>query len=330
MTAATAHDVLIDLASAHVGARALQLVAHLGLADEITEEPRGAAALAPALGVDADALDRVLRLLEGRGIFERDESGQWGHTAVSQYLRGDHPASLRGYVRMSGSPFNWDTFTHLDHAVRTGEPSINVLHAGGWLGYLTAHPDQAATFQQAMTAKAHADVVALLAEYDFSRHERVADIGGGHGHLLRAVLELYPDLTGVLYELSDVADEVSPADRLEVVAGDFFVDALPAVDAYMLMNIIHDWDDDQAIAILQRVSAAAPSKDARVLLVESIMPDNKDDHRSKVLDVMMLAITGGRERTLTAYEALLRAGELELVRVLPTTTAFSVIEARPR
>src|SRR3954451_25040815 len=162
MTSTAARDHLIDLASAHVGARALQLVAHLGVADELGEERRDAGALAAAVGVDPGALGRVLRLLEGYGIFERDGDGAWGHTAVSWYLRDDHPTSLRGYVRMSGSPFNWDTFTHLDHAVRTGEPSMNVLDPGGWLASLAAHQDQAATFQEAMEAKAHADIAGLL------------------------------------------------------------------------------------------------------------------------------------------------------------------------
>jgi C-methyltransferase len=180
----------------------------------------------------------------------------------------------------------------------------------GWLAYLAAHQDQAATFQEAMDAKAHADITGLLTVYDFSQHARVADIGGGHGHLLNAILDQHRHVQGVLDELPEVANQVKPAERLEVVAGDFFVDPLPAVDAYMLMNVMHDWDDASGTSILQRIAATTPSTDARVLLVEAITTDSKGDHRSKVLDVMMLAITGGREPTLTEYDALLSAAGL--------------------
>jgi hypothetical protein len=330
MTTAAARDVVLELASAHAPARAIQVVADLGVADAISEHPRTEEELAVTLGVDADALGRVLRLLEAYGVFVRDGDRAWNHNDASRLLRTDDPGSLRSYVRMSGTPFNWGSFTHLEYSLRTGKPGVTQLGAAGWLQYLDAHPDEHEVFQDAMTAKARADVAAVLATYDFGRHERVADVGGGHGHLVDAVLARHPGVHGVLFELPQVASEVTPHDRLDVVGGDFFVDPLPACDAYVLMNVIHDWDDDKAVTILAAAADAGKSRGASVLLVEAILPEGAEPHRAKVLDAMMLAVTGGRERTLRQYERLLSRAGLELVAKTPTATTFSIIEARPR
>jgi catechol 2,3-dioxygenase-like lactoylglutathione lyase family enzyme len=330
MTTRTARDGILELASAHVPARALHVTADLGIADALAGASRTAEELAAAVDADADGLARLLRLLETYGVFARDDSGRWRHTQASGYLRGDHPQSLLSYARMSGTPFNWESVAHLDHAVRSGEPAIGQLDPDGWCSYLESHPGENDIFQQAMTAKAHADVAAVLATYDFSRHRRIADVGGGRGHLITAVLAAYPATNGVLFELPGTAGDVPPAERLDIAAGDFFTDPLPACDAYLLMNVIHDWDGKAATAILTAVADAGRPSDATVLLVEAILPGGSEPHRAKTLDVLMLAITGGRERTLSQYSGLLRGAGLELVRVTPTTTSFSIIEAQAR
>lgn len=323
-------QILTDLAFAHTAARALHVVADLGVADHLGDEPRSAKALARELDVDPDALHRLLRLLEAHGLFVGDGSGHWSHSDASQFLRADHPTSLRAFARMAGTSFGWESFTFLDHAVRTGEPGVCRLDRAGWTSYLQSHPDQAAIFHDAMTAKSHADVEAALACYDFSRHRRIADVAGGQGHLIRAVLGAHPGMSGVLFELPQVAAQVPPTDRLDVVAGDFFRDPLPACDAYVLMNIVHDWDDTAASTILRAVADAGRAESAAVLLLEVVMPEGPRSHWAKTLDVMMLALTGGRERTLPEYDALLAGAGLELVRATPTGTSFSLIEARIR
>jgi hypothetical protein len=235
--------------------------------------------------------------------------------------------SLRAFARMSGTPFNWESAGHLDHAIRTGQPGMALMEPGGWLAYLDAHPAQRDIFQQAMTSKAHDDIAGVLAVHDFSRHGTVADIGGGRGHLISAVLAAHPSVAGVLFELPAVAAEVEPTDRMAVVPGDFFIDPLPACDAYVLMNVVHDWDDERAIDILSAV-ARSGRPGARVLVVETVLPSGPEPHYAKTLDVLMLAITGGRERTIEEYQALLDAAGLELDAVAPTVTAFSVVSAR--
>jgi hypothetical protein len=329
MTDRPAPELLLDLSSAHIVARALHVVAELGTADQVDGDARPVTDLAAPAGVDPDALQRVLRLLETRGVFAADDVGRWCHTATSRLLRSDHPMSMRAFARMMGMPFGWDAVTALEHAMRSGDPSVLLLHPDGPWAYLADHPDQNAIFNQAMQAKAHADVAAVLAGYDFAGHRRIADIAGGSGHLVAAVLAAHEDLTGVLFELPHVAETVTPTPRLEVVAGDFFTDPLPSADAYVLMNVVHDWDDERATSILRAVRDAAPPG-AKVLVVETILPEGPEAHWAKTLDVMMLALTGGRERTLSAYGALLHDTGFTIDRVHPTATAFSIIQAHPR
>lgn len=329
MTPAASPDIVLRLSFGHACARAVHVVAELAVADHLDEHPRELKALAADVGADPDALHRLLRLLETEGLFVRNAAGDWSHTPSSRFLRSDHPASVRAFARMAGSGFGWDSFTGLGHCARTGEPGINLLDPAGWTSYLRGHLAQAAVFQDAMTAKAHADVAAI-GDYDFSHHFRVVDVGGGYGHLVRGVLTAHPGVEGVLFDLPEVAAQVMPQPRLEVVAGDFFRDPLPAGDAYLLMNVIHDWDDADSRRILEAVAAAGRPAGATVLLLEVLLPDGPAPHWGKVLDIVMLAITGGRERTLQGYEALLTAAGMELVGVAPTATSFSLIEARIR
>jgi hypothetical protein len=325
----TAPEVVLGLCHRHVTARALQVVADLGVADLVEDCGRTELDLAGPLHADADALGRTLRLLEADGLFRRDQEGRWHNTKASTVLRSDHPRSLRSFVRMTGTPFHWESVQHLDHTVRTGAPGITRLDPAGWLHYLDAHPAEHEIFQQAMTSKAHDDIAAVLAVHDFSRYRTVVDVAGGHGHLITAVLAAFPTVAGVLFELPAVAGGVPPAHRLTVVAGDLFTDPLPAGDAYVLMNVLHDWDDDRAVDVLTRV-AKAGRPGATVLVVETVLPEGGEPHYAKTLDVVMLAITGGRERTAGRYRALLEASGLDLAAIVPTATPFSLIEATIR
>ncbi len=270
----------------------------------------------------------MLRLLAAHGIFEV-AAGGYRHTNSSLLLRSDHPMSMRAFARLNGLPVFSATFAELGHSVRTGSPALELVAPNGLWPYLQEHPEEAAVFEGAMTAKAHADVSAVLDVYDFSRHGRIADLGGGHAHLIEAILATHHDVTGVLFELPHVAEEVTASPRLEVIGGDFFTDPLPSCDAYMLMNILHDWDDERASTILAAVSKSS-EPGAAVLVIETVMPEGPEQHWAKTLDVLMLAVTGGRERTEAEYRRLLGDAGIDLVRTLPTATPFSIVEGRVR
>jgi hypothetical protein len=236
---------------------------------------------------------------------------------------------MRALARMFGLPVNWATYGAMDHAVRTGRPAAEkVLPAGFW-AYFADHPEEAKIFDAAMVGKAHGQVSAVVGAYDFSRFHTIGDIGGGRGHLLRAVLAAAPSAKGVLFDLPPVVAQAGDAmDRLRVQGGDFFRDDLPVCDAYLVMEVIHDWGEAESVAILRAIRKAAPP-DARVLVIEAIVPSTPGPHWSKTLDIHMLTLLGGRQRTRREYEDLFRRAGLLLERVIDTGGDISILEGKP-
>ena len=320
------HEIVWTITNASVVSRSLHVVAEMGLADHIEDEPVSVEELASQCGANADALDRVLRLLAAHGIFH-DRAGAYEHTEASRLLRSDHPMSMRAFSRMMGLPVNWANFGQLEHSLRTGSPALEQVAPDGLWAYFHDHPAEAEIFGQAMTGKAAADTAAVLDAYDFTHFSTIADIGGGRGHLLRAVLDAAPDAEGILFDLPGVIDTFDiDSDRLTTHAGDFFVDPLPSADAYLLMEVIHDWADDEAAAILAAVRRAAP-RHATVLIIEGVANDGEVDPRVQTLDVVMLTITGGRERTAGQFAKLLDSARLRLGKVVDTGGPLRIVEA---
>lgn len=320
---------LLEISGGYCLARCLHVVADLGVADVLDETPRSPADLAAGVGADPDALSRVLRLLAAHGVFEA-HGDMFRHSPASQLLRTDHPESMRALARMFGLPVNWTIFGAMDHAVKTGLPAAEKVIPGGFWSYFAEHPAENAVFNSAMEGKAHGQVGAIVAAYDFSRFRLVGDIGGGRGHLLRAVLDAAPTANGVLFDLPQVVEEAAgvASERLSLQAGDFFRDPLPTCDVYLVMEVIHDWADQESIAILQAIRQAAPSH-AKVLVIEQIVPLNPGPHWSKMLDIHMLTLLGGRQRTRKEYQVLFDIAGLSLAREIDTGADISILEAIP-
>jgi hypothetical protein len=320
------HETLWALSTAMIPARTLQVIAELGVADHIDDRPVPADELARACHADADGLERALRLLAANGIFECSRVGV-GHNAASRLLRSDHPTSMRSFPRMMGIPAFTASVGRLEHSIRTGSPAFDLVDPDGLFAYLQRHPDEARIFDQSMTSKAGADIAAVLATYDFRGFDTIADIGGGRGHLLRAVLETAPRAQGLLFDLPAVIDSIDTnVDRLTLQPGDFFTDTLPNADAYILMEVIHDWDDAAAKAILSAVRAAA-SPGATILIIETAPDDGQLDARVQTLDMIMLTITGGRERSFGELGQLLEGAGMRAVEVHHTPGAVRIVEA---
>ncbi len=320
------HEVIWTLTNAVIPSSCLHVVAELGVADHIADEPVGVKELASRCGADVDGLARVLRLLAAYGIFAEVE-GAYGHTEPSRLLRSDHPMSMRAFSRMMGLPVFSASFSRLDHSVRTGSPALEQVAPEGLWPYLQDHPREAEIFGQAMTGKAAADIAAVLGGYDFSRFGTIADIGGGRGHLLLAVLEAAHTAEGILFDLPDVIDALEiHSERLTKRAGDFFVDPLPGADAYILMEVIHDWADAEAVAIFGAIRRAA-LPDATVLIIEGVVDEEQADPRVQTLDIVMLAVTGGRERSPRQLAKLLDGAGLRLSRVIETSGPMRIVEA---
>jgi hypothetical protein len=317
---------LMQLTSAYWTSRCLHVVADLGVADALGDQAQSTEVLAKATSTHPHALYRVLRLLTSVGIFDF-RNGAWHHTEASRFLRSDHPGSLRDYVCMLGLPVFWNAFADLDHSLRTGEPAFARQHPEGVFAYLAGHPEESCIFNAAMTSKSHGDIAAILPAYDFSQFATIADIAGGRGHLVRSILKSSPETKGILFDQPHVVAEVAPerGEKLTVVGGNFFIDSMPKADAYLLMNIIHDWADVESIKILSAIRRDMPPH-ARVLVIETIVPSTQGPHLSKVLDIGMMALPGGMERTQDEYAGLASKCAFRLNLVVETMSPYSILE----
>src|SRR2546427_9389201 len=290
---------LVEISAGYWLPRALHVVADLAIADALDQEPLSAADLAKAVGADADALDRVLRLLASHGVFDR-RSGKYAHNSLSRALRSDHPQSMRAYVRLVGLPLFWKSWGALEQVVRSGKPAVSDIFT-----YFREHPQETEIFDAGMKSKAQSAISPVIAAYDFSIFGTIGDIGGGLGHLLKAVLKSVPKLRGVLFDQPHVVERVGVdetiASRLILQGGDFFRGPLPRCDAYVVMEVLHDWADEQSRQILQQIRKAAPGL-AKLLVVETVLPNESawaagnGEHFGNHLDINMLVLTGGGGR----------------------------------
>ena len=316
---------VVQLATSYWLSRCLQAVAEIGVADVLSEDARSAADLARAVGANPDSLNRVLRLLSSQGIFAFADGG-YSHTPFSRLLRDDHPHSLRSYVRFVGTPLFWNSYAELEHVIRTGETGVSKIEPRGVFAYMNDHPEVMEIFNEAMRGKAESAIGPVLAAYDFSVFRSVADIGGGLGHLLKAILQTAPNTRGVLFDQPHVIAQATPAERLELRDGDFFRGPLPQCDCYLMMEVLHDWTDDQCVDILRQVRAAAPNN-AKLLVIETVLPADNRPHFAHHLDINMMVLTGGRERTPDEFTRLFSDSGFRLSRVIPMRGAYSILEA---
>jgi hypothetical protein len=308
------------------------LAAQLGIADLLAHSPLSADDLAAATHSHPDALYRVLRAMAARGIFVESEGRRFSLTPLSQYLRRDHPDSQRGMaIRMGGAWYQ--AYGALSYSVATGKNAFRHVHGKSLFEYLAEHLDEGEMFNQAMTANTKKAIPAVLAAYDISWAQTVVDVAGGQGLLLAAILQAYPPLRGVLFDLPHVVATAEPllqeagvADRCDVVGGDFF-EGLPAGgNLYTLRNIIHDWEDEPAATILHNC-ARAMHPQGKVALIEMVLGQSNSEELAPLMDLDMLLIPGGRERTAEEYERLLTTAGLRMTRIVPTQGYACVIEA---
>lgn len=320
-------DTLMEISMGFTLPRTLHVIAELGVADALGETPLSADALAAATGTNPEALNRALRMLSAYGIFER-EGGVYMHTPASRLLRSDHPESIRSFVRMQGIPALWHVWEHFDHSLRTGRSAAEKSLPGGFWGYFADNPDHGRLFNDAMTGLTHAQVAGILKAYDFSHFGTIADIGGGKGDLLRAVLAATPHLQGVIFDLPNVIEQASAisSDRLSFEAGSFFEASLPICDAYMMKAILHDWSDQEAAQILKAIRRSAP-RHAKLLLAEFLLPDDNDPSWTLFVDLIMLGELTGKERTQAEFRDLLGGTGFRLDRVIVTGFNTFLLEA---
>jgi len=311
-------------------AAALRAAAAIGVADHMADEPRDVASLAADVGCDVAGLRRVLRMLAARGIVAAEGSDRFRLSAAGSALRTDSPKSARSGILMLTDDMFWNTSHVVAETIRAKDPSFASIVGCTLAEYFESDPAKAALFYDGMEAVSGAENQLVASACELPDSGTVADIGGRYGGFLRAVLEIRPSLRGVLFDKPDevVKHRLTPAsvaNRVDVVGGDFFV-AVPPADVYLLKRIIHNYDDDQSVRILENCRRAMRAN-GRVLVIDAIPPPDPRPHDSKAMDFMMLGALTGGERTAAELEPLIARAGLQLCRVLPTCTPMSVVVA---
>jgi hypothetical protein len=309
----------------------LSVVAKLGIADLLEGGPQTAEELAATAGAHPDALYRVMRTLASIGVFEEVEPRRFSLTPLAEPLRASHPESMRLVAIYQGEEI-YQAWGDLMYSVMTGAPAIDHVFGAPHFAYMSQHPETSAPFNQAMSEGSRRVASAVVAAYDFADVGTVVDVGGGQGALLAAILGAHAGLRGILFDLPHVVTDAQPVldaasvvDRCETVAGDFFAAVPPGGDCYVLRRILHDWDDERSIAILRRCAQAMASH-GKVLVIEAIVASGNEGPQTKFLDLQMLVMNGGRERTAAEYERLFTAAGLRLIRIIPTASDANIIE----
>jgi hypothetical protein len=320
-------------------ARALYVVTDLGIPDLLAGGPRSCTDLADKVAVEAIPLHQVLRTIASTGLLHTEpgpESGpqkRYALTDSGRTLLNGHPSGTRDLILTMQGPTFWNCLDVLPERITTGRTGPEIAYGTPFFDHLRNHSHEADRFNRMMIATHGNESFVAACAYDFSWAHHVVDVGGGIGTLLLAVLGEHPHLTGTLFDLPEVAAHAQAhladremLDRCDVASGSFLESVPPGADVYLLCRILHDWDDDTSARIL-RTCAEAMSPNSRLLIVEKVLPEGDEPHLGKMLDLVMLTLTNGRERTAEEYRQLLTSAGMRPQRLLPTGSASSIIEA---
>jgi SAM-dependent methyltransferase len=324
--------VLFQMATGYWVSQAIYVAAKLGIADLLKDGPQSCVALAAATGSNAPSLFGLMRALASVGVFSHVKRDSFALSRLAESLQTHAPASLRAMVITVGE-IHYQACGNLLHSIQTGSPAFNNAFGANLFDYLGQHIAAADAFNQGMTNASSMLAYAVLMAYDFAGISSIVDIGGGQGKLLEKILQFNPDIRGTVFDMASTIERANeqPGNnarrrRCSYVAGDFFSSVPQGADAYVLSSVIHDWDDNRAITILRNCRRAM-TKNSKILLVEMIVPDAASASFSKLIDLNMLVMNGGRERTTAEFCALLNATDYKLTRIVPTMAPQSVIEA---
>ena len=322
---------LQHLISGYWVSQAIGVAAELGIADLLTDGPKPTSELAERTGSHPQALYRLLRALARVGVFTEVESHKFGLTPMGESLR-DGPASLRERALQMCGDVSWRTWGQLSYSVRTGEPAFKQLHGMDPWEYRAQNPDADVRFNASMTSLAAQAANAIASAYDFSGFGTVIDVGGSHGALMIQILRANPGLRGVLFDLPHVVEGAREPlqaagllERCQIVAGDMFEEIPAGGDAYVLSRVIHDWNDDQAVAALTNCRRVMNER-CKLLVAEEVIPAGDVPSFGKLSDLNMLVSPGGQERTEAEYRTIYAASGFTLTRLIATRSRITLIE----
>ena len=326
---------LIQMATAHWVSRLVYLAAQMNLPDHLAEGPRTADELALSTATDGPSLYRVMRTLASLGLFTEDPRHRFSLTPLGEGLKTGSPGSVRASVLIMAGDLCTKSMDHLLYSVQTGKTGFEKAFSMPLFEWLASHPTEASMFSETMVGLHGEEPAAVAAAHDFSEFETIIDVGGATGNLLTTILGRHPEPRGLLFDQPHVVRDAPTlikarglTDRIRIEAGNFFDSAPAAGDAYLLSHIIHDWNEAQCLTILGNCRRAM-KPGSRLLIIEMVLPTGDTPHLGKMLDIIMLTIPGGRERTEPEYRTLLDKAGFRLARVVPTESAVSILEAVP-
>lgn len=329
------HAQLIQMAAASWVAATVYAAAKLGLADHLVTGPRSAVELAGVTHTHAPSLHRLMRTLAGLGILTERDAQRFALTPLGEALKTGAPGSARATLIAFCGPAFWHSWEEMLYALQTGKPGFEKANGMPVFEFLAQHPEEASYFSEAMVGFHGAEPPAVAAAYDFSGIKTVVDVGGATGNMLSAILARHSGMRGVLFDRPHVVREAltllkarGVEQRVTIEAGDFFETVPSGGDAYLLSHIIHDWNEEQCLAILGHCRRVM-KPDGRLLIVETVLPAGDTPHQGKIQDMVMLVVPGGQERTEAEYASLLGKARFRLARVVPTDSVVSVVEAVP-
>lgn len=312
--------------------QAIYVAAKLELADKLGDGAKSADELARETNANSGALFRLLRALASVGVFTQQTDGRFANSPLSTPFMKSAEDSQWAMAVMMGEE-HFAAWGELLYSIQTGQGSFRKVFGEGVFDFLSKHPEQAKVFDAAMTSIHGKETALVLDAYDFGQFPVLCDVGGGNGNTLAATLARHPNIRGILFDLPHVVDRARPnvqqqggADRCEFVGGDFFRLINVQANAIMMRHIIHDWDDEKCITILKNCRAAL-KPGGKVLVVESVVPPGNEPGFVKWLDLTMLVIPEGKERTAEEYRALFAAAGLQLNRIVRTASELDVLEA---
>lgn len=326
---------LSQLVTGCFASQSIYVAAKLGIADLLKDGAKSCDDLAQSTGAHSRSLYRLMRVLASVGVFAEIADNRFTLTPVGELLRTDLPGSLHAVAVLFGEEF-YRACGNLYYSVMTGKTAFDHIYKMGYFQYLSQDAEAGETFNQAMTQLTTQVHSAVVSAYDFSGINRIVDVGGGHGLLIASILKANPHMTGVLFELpfaieraQGLLEAEGVAERCKVVVGNFFKSEVPkGGDAYLLKSVIHDWDDERALAILKNCYEAI-AKNGKLLLIEHVVPTGNEPSVAKINDLVMLVMTGGYERTALEYQRLFEGAGFKLTNIIPTPSEFSVIEGVP-
>ncbi len=325
---------IMQLATGYMPAACLYTAAKMKIADLLAAGPKHISELAGAAEKrNENALYRTLRALASVGVFRELNPGTFANTPLSEQLRSDLAGSSRDTVLFLANPLHFRVFAELMHSIESGETAFKKVTGLNSSEFFRQDAEENREFNAAMTSITTSFIGPALAAYDFGESGTLADIGGGHGFLLTAILQKHPGLRGMVFDLPHVVEGAKPrieslglASRCEIASGDFFK-TVPRADSYVLKSIIHDWDDTRAITILKNCAAAMRGNSGKIILLEFVIDPGNEPSLGKWIDLEMLTMAGGRERTEAEYAELFAKAGLRLARVVRTAASQCVIEA---